>query len=339
VSNTSGLNLFDSAFASFNQTTRVVSASTTKAGAVFVAPKAGNISAVGFPCTAVAGSPALDVRLEGVTAGLPSGTLAGTNTNATYSPTLTNTFVWTTLTAALAVSAGDLFAAAIAYISGTSATVSYANGGYGAGIPSGLPYPVVQPTGTWATSGHYPMVAVKYDDGTIIRGCVPASQITNSNLQSGTNPNERATRFTAPVGSTLLGVRIMLSIGTTSAYSLNLYSGTNTSPVSGGTITVAAGRGVTSTPSMVVLHFAAPLTLTAGQQYALSVLATAAVNVSCYRFLFPSTAERNMVMGEASSDTRNGSSWIGEVTTTSEQIWPLFGSLTGGGRRSRLRAA
>lgn len=331
---TLGLTPYDFAMMGTGTSTRAVTASTTKAGTIITAPKTGNISAIGFSHTANAGSINLDVRAETVSAQVPTGTLFGTNTNVTATPTVNNSFVWYTLTAAAAVTAGNLLGLVIGYISGTSATVNWRVTGMGDAIGTVLPYPVLMAAGTWAAQVGTPCICAKYDDGSIVRGCVPMSQVTNSDITSATNPNERASVWTAPVGATLIGIRHYTVMASTStALTYNVYSGTGTTPMTGGTMTVAAGAYVAASQLGVVnQYFPAAITLTAGQQYRTSVLPTAAVAVRAYRYLFPSTAERDVVFGELSSDTRNGGAWVGEVTTTSEHIFPLFGSVTSGNR-------
>src|SRR6185436_5530922 len=118
----------------------------------------------------LSGGPALDLRIETVATLLPTGTLFGTNTNAAYSPAGTNSWVWTTLTADAAVTEGNLFAAVVGYTSGTSAGVLWRAFGMPDGINQGVPYAVLMTAGTWATQSGLPMIAVQYDDGTIVDG-------------------------------------------------------------------------------------------------------------------------------------------------------------------------
>jgi hypothetical protein len=329
---TSGLNFFDPLRLANTFGTRGVSSSTTKAGACYLVPKDGNLRFIGFDCTAVSGSPALDVRAETVSAELPSGSLWATNTNAAYSPTLTSSFVWIQLTADAVVTAGQQIAAVVGYTSGTSATIALRAIGIYDNVQTILSRPVAMSAGAWAVTQGIPGICFKYDDGTILRGGYPVSSFASSSYNSGSSPNERATRFTAPAAVTLVGARLLLQISnTTATFSVNVYSGTSTSPIAGGTVTVAAAQYVDSQIGLADVSFMPPITLTLGQQYALSVKATNGSNITSYRALFPSTAERDVCLGEATSDTRAGSSWLGETTTTSEMIIPVFGSVTAGG--------
>lgn len=331
---TLGLSQFDEHALISAVSTRVVSTVNTKAGAIYMAPKTGNISAIGFSCSALSGSPTVDVRLESVSAQMPSGTLFATNTNVAYSPVSTNTFVWSTLTAAAAVTAGDKLAAVVGYTSGTSATVVFSAT---SGPLFQLPTAVVMSAGSWAWAGPTPTICLKYDDGTIVRGGYPISQFTSSNIQSGTTPNERAGVFTAPADGTIIGLKFYANFTSSSAAATaNLYEGTGTSPMSGATQAIAAGLAQNG-QGIYYVDFPAPIVVVAGGVYRPSVKATAAVNITLYRLLFPSTAERDCVFGELRSDTRKDAAWIGETTTTSEMILPRWGSVTGGATRNKLQ--
>lgn len=326
MASTPNLLLFDAGKIVTGLSTRVISASTTKGGAVYLAPKTGNIRYIGTSYSALSGSPALDLRIETVSSLLPTGTLFATNTNAAYSPSATNTFVWTQLTADAAVTEGDLFAAVVGYTSGTSATLN-ARGSNG--IPSiNLPYPVLMAAGTWATTGEFPAVGVKYDDGTIVGGALAVSRITSSNISTGTNPNERASVFTSPFAGTISGVRFCVNVAATSEYTVNIYEGTSTTPMSGGTISVGAGEGVNATSNVATLMFSQSISVQALQAYRISIKPTAAVNVSVFRAEFASTADRDATFGALTSDTRNGGAWVGESTTTTELIFPIFDTVT-----------
>jgi uncharacterized protein YbaA (DUF1428 family) len=319
-----GLSLFDVSFIGRDAgTQQVINAAGTKAAGVYVAPKAGNIRYIGSSFTAL-----LDLRAETVSSNLPTGTLWGTNTNAAYSPVSTNTLIWTQLTADAVVSAGDNIAAVVAYTGGTSATCNVGANLFAAPL---LPFSALMSGGSWFIQSLCPMVCLKYDDGTIIRGSAPLSQLTNSNIQSGTNPNERATVFLAPFGCNLIGARFPSFVNAGGAFTVNLYTESATSPDA--TITVAANFARTGTNGVITVYFASAVALVGGTTYRLSVKATAAANVNIERFIFPSTAERDATVGEMWSDTRNGSAWIGATTTTSEIIFPLFGSLDALGDR------
>lgn len=81
------------------------------------------VSHVAFFCNAASGSPTAEIRIETVDTsnGRPSGTLWGTNTNATTSTLSATTHTGAVaLTATATIPAGSLFAVVIKYASGTS---------------------------------------------------------------------------------------------------------------------------------------------------------------------------------------------------------------------------
>lgn len=309
---------------------RVVSSASTKAGAVYFTNREITVRYVGVCCSAVSGSPALDVRVETVSGDVPSGTLWSAGTNAAYSPTLINRFIWTQLTSDAVITAGSLFALVVGYTSGTSATVRFRC--FGTGHPRGLPYPTEMSSGTWITSDGTPCICAKLSDGTILRGGALMSQFSNSVYQSGTNPNERALVFTSPLSGTLSGVRVALGMAVGAACTINVYEGSNTSPISGGTITLPADAWVgTGVSAGGPLFFDSPLSITAGTTYRVSVKSTAAANLTLSRLIFESADERNATIGEATEDTRNGGAWLGETTTVTPTISLIFDSVTAGG--------
>lgn len=322
---TPGLSPFDVLMYSGSQSTQAISASTTKVGAVLHAHKTGNIRYIRFAVTANSGSPTVDARVEQLTSGLPNGTLWGTNTNANAAIS-SNGMKRIQLAADAAVTAGQDFAAVVGYVSGTSATI-----GWGITTPYRIlkPYPTLMTAGSWsAQTLLWPCVTAEYDDGDVCRDTAPVNSITTSNLQSGTNPNERASVFVAPFTGTIYGVRFPTNLASTASYTASLYSGTSTTALA----TADSSTNFSSTSvGFASIRFASPVDVTAGTTYRLGIKATAAANVTVYRMLFESTTERDLVFGPIWSDTRNGSSWIGEVTTTSEMIFPMFNSVTLGG--------
>lgn len=312
--------------------TQALSSAAHKVAGIYVAPKTGNIRYIGCNCTAVSGSPALDLRIETLTSGLPSGTLFGTNTNASYSPTVTSSLVWTQLTADAAVTAGNTFAAVVAYTSGTSATVAIRmQNGWGQNQPC-----CAVTTGSWARQNDPPIVSVKYDDGQIISGATPVNSVDFATLTSSSTPNERATVFTAPVDCNCIGAIWMGTYNPGANYTANLYTGTSTTADHSQAVTsLDIGTGVSQDNEV---YFSSAIALSAGQTYRISVKATTANSVFPWRATFASTNERNYTYGEITSDTRKDSSWIGESTTTVEMIAPLLDDFaSGGGRRNRGR--
>lgn len=321
--------LFNSYVLASGTATRTISSSTTKAGAMFRAQKTGNIRYIGTTFTALTASPALDLRIESASSNVPSGTLFGTNTNAALSPAATNTFAWTQLTADAAVTAGDIFGVVIGYVSGTSATCPSR---LALNVQSGLfPIPVDMSAGTWAANGEMPTICAKYDDGTIIFGCAPIAQSTSTNIRSDITASERASVFVAPVSCDLAGAIFPSNVAAAGSFSVNIYEDTSTTPMTNGTVTVSASALSPTVSGIVRLPFEPVVPLVAGTTYRLSVKALTTATTNVQRLLFLSTTERDFLLGPMWSDTRHGGSWLGEVTTTSELVYPLVSSVAAGG--------
>jgi hypothetical protein len=309
--------------------TQAISSSNTKVAGVFIAPKTGNIRYIGICCSAVSGSPAVDLRAETInaTSGLPTGTLWGTNTNVNYSPVSTGAFVWTQMTADAAVTAGQLIAAVVAYVSGTSATVNFR---FGLGINTG-PYSCQATAGTYSFQNQPPCVCFKYDDGTIIEGGGCPNSTSQAIFNSGSNPNEHATVFTPAIACVCNGVAWYSGgMDASAGATVSIYSGTNTTPMTNGSITFS-GNTAMNNVGIIRANFPASISLIANQTYRVAVKATSASpNITVGQMTFASNAERNATVGSGmTSDTRNGSSWIGESTLTTKFIVPLIDSLSG----------
>lgn len=200
-------------------TTNLLDAAGEYGAFVFSAPKTGNISAIGYLPGIATGSPAVDIRVETLGAdGLPSGSLWAANTNAAHSPT-TTTWEWVNLTAAAAVTKGQLVVIKIAYSSGTSIAVRRWSS-----VPTrtGFPYGVVN-TGTPGKTGMY-LYAVKYDDTTYpYIGSFPLSSLTITDaLSDATTPDEIGNVFTVPFACKVCGISLRVNPG--GPYALKLYN-------------------------------------------------------------------------------------------------------------------
>jgi len=103
-----------------------LTASGHKIGVVFHAPKTGTIDRVCFRTGTITGTSSVDVRIETVTAGKPSGTLLGAGSNVSSGTLSSNTNYEVTLTTPIAVTIGDTIALAYAWSAGS---VTIVNGG------------------------------------------------------------------------------------------------------------------------------------------------------------------------------------------------------------------
>lgn len=174
--------------------TQILNTTGHKVAAVYHAKKSGNIRTIRGLCTAAVvtgGNPTFDVRVETVNTadGNPSGTLFGTNTNATL--TVSASGAWeVTLTADAAVSEGDSFAVVVNCTSG-SATSSATFTVQGTTITAAFPYSLTN-TGSWSKQASPPCgQAPFYDDGEMVAGAtVFSSSTTTESWGSSSTPDE-----------------------------------------------------------------------------------------------------------------------------------------------------
>jgi TM2 domain-containing membrane protein YozV len=238
----------------------------------------------------------IDVRIETVTNGRPSGTLFGTNTNINVVVADVDDNAWktATLTAGASLSRGDEFAIVITVASGTP-NMNFA------GFPSetfssasnqtpvtNAHYPLMMQdtgAGTWAfistgfawicqfsTAGVIPMTNMTPVDG--------AGTITAFN--SGSSPDEYALQFVAPVDMRIAGIRAALfNVAAGADFTFSLWDSGTTDA---GALAQQSQDGdfatTTSRDGFVDLLFDTPVEIAAGTTYRLGVRADTANNLS-----------------------------------------------------------
>lgn len=147
-----------------------------KAGAVFHAPKSGDIAAIGFRVNAVTAWDDLKAGIETVNSatGYPTGTAKGGCVPGTTADSDANEWKWVTLDTAATVSMGDLISAVIefdSYVDG-NLTISSVVSGLIAGTGQYFPYGAAYVGGAWAkTSRPVPNIGIKYSGEDAI--CIP----------------------------------------------------------------------------------------------------------------------------------------------------------------------
>ena len=149
-------------------TTGVISSAALVAsgriGFNFQAPKTGTIDRVLWQSGTAVGSPTVDVRLETVGTGSPSGTLFGADTNIVTGTVASNTAYESTLTAGASVTQGDFLSLVWAYDSGTSIQIALASS---SASSMQLNLPQISTAGTYSIiAGRLPYAAIRYSDGT-----------------------------------------------------------------------------------------------------------------------------------------------------------------------------
>jgi len=307
-----------------------LSASGHKVGALFIAPKTGTISQIGFSQVRVGTSPTFEARLETVSSNLPSGTLFGTDTKTATFSDATGAGAWykKSLTANASVTKGDLLAVVIAYVSGTidgsNNLVVGRSVTNAAGFPTFLAPVGVSHNGTsWSTAQVPPTMALYYDDGTIVSG-YPTYDIASFNFNSGSAADEFANKFTAPFAGTMSGVIVSLSFAASSSATVTLYD-SNSSVVYEQTVTPSM---VTSgSNGMVYIPFAANTEIDHGAVYRVAVKANNANNLTMHTIKWNSTVERNYGCGIMQGSSRADAGAWTDTALTTYHIYPVMSQI------------
>jgi hypothetical protein len=278
----------------------------------------------------------VDVRVETVdnTTGNPTGTLVGTNTNA--SQVVANgdddTMFTTTLTADADVSALDYFAVVIA------------NGGGGGNMAiavygddtNTLPYSD-HFTASWAKNSLAPIVGFELVDGSYVYvpGCWPIQTITTDTFNNGSTPDVYANRITITTPCKVSGFWTWFNNASVSDCAVKLY---DTDGVTVLASTTLDATNTISTSLISVRRFNSEVTLAAGD-YWLGLEPTSTNNISAYDFTVPSAAAMNSFQGGTAIQlsTAKNPSGTGSWTTTSTRrlfiglLFSAFDDGAGGG--------
>lgn len=257
---------------SISGSSSLIDAADEKFAMVCRVPKTGTISAVSFLTGTVTTGATVDVRLETVdaTTGHPTGTLVGTNTNASLTIVDTDDNKWfeVNLTAGASVTEGDVVAVVIA-----NPSSSYGNMNFKYTYAPGYnPYPnyliyMDLYTGSWAKNGSYdPILSLKYSDGSypILPGSVPISGVgtdTSAGYSSGS-------AFTIPFDCKICGFWGYITAASTYDATIKLVGSDYKKSDSTGLIkTVTIDKDIISSSNLSFSQFFSEISLTAGTKY------------------------------------------------------------------------
>jgi hypothetical protein len=310
-------------YAVFAQTyqSMLIDAATEKTAFLFYAPKTGSIDRLCFMTQTVTLGTTVDVRLETVdtATGNPSGTLVGTNTNASQVIADANDSTWfeVTLTAAASVTAGQFLALVVANSGSGNLNIGATNAGTGMSSP--IPGYTSLYTGTWTlNAGRMGIGAVRYDDGSYphVSGLFPITSLaTATDLHTGTTPDEVGNIFVAPISCTVAGLyALIINWAPADTFELVLYE------VSGGTVLAAAtGGGQSATTPNKWWQFATPQDITAGDTYRVVVKPTAATALRILDITVNTAAKDSMAgigtWGMTRCSRTNAGAWDDTATT------------------------
>lgn len=302
-----------------------------------MAHKTGTITKLGAGIAAVNGTPpTYEIRAEtDGGSGTPSGTLAGTDTNATFTPSAAG-WTWHTLTGSLSVTAGDHFHIRVQHNTGTidasnRATFQY----YMNQTTNQFPFALSSTnSGTsWTRLPNVPILSAQYSDDEVLWGTMPMEDgIENTLYDNADTPDERGIKWTQPFTGNCCGAMIWL-FGISSASStwdVVLYdSGDNVvasaSQTGAQAVTTLADRGLYA--------FWGDVELTSGETYRLVLKPTHASNtVQAYGYTCP---DANSLLaagfpGVSQTTRTDGGSWT-DTANALYAMTPLFSSVDAGG--------
>ena len=275
--------------------TNIIDAVGEKSGHIFQAPKTGTIDRVCFRTSTVTTGDTVDVRLETVGSdGMPSGTLVGTNTNASKAILTTDDNVWfeVTLTAGASVTKGQHIAIVVVMGAG-GGNVQISRVVPTLGSNGGRAYTALYTGASWAIQqSSAPIGAVRYSDGTYpyTPNLYPHSAQTSASYNNGVSGDEHYNRIVLPFTCKIGGIWHHSSSANPGDYTMSLYT------VSGTTGTLleaksidgdAIGSGSTANVEDI---FTTEYTIPAGTHIAVGKRATTATNVNLAMYTMPSAA-------------------------------------------------
>ena len=292
-----------------------------KIGFVFQATKTGTIDRVLWRSGTAVGSPTVDVRLETVGTGSPSGTLFGTNTNVVTGTVASNTDYESTLTAGASVSQGDYLSLVWAHNSGTSIQIALAT----LVTSMQLNLPQISTAGLYSLiAGRLPYAALRYSDGSyvpIAAGGV-AYGIGSTIAQYSTGEKGLRVRFPTPLS--ICGV--WATFDPDVDFTIKLYADA-TAP--GGTAirssSVVTNRFIQKNAVVSQYLFSSSVTLAANTWYRFVGVPSGSPGIRYNVNTIPSAAYATAVTTDHHETASSGLSWIDTDT-----VLPLIGVIVDG---------
>jgi hypothetical protein len=274
-----GLTTYPTDFAigdGFSLLDQILDETTTKHAFILQAPKTGNIRKVGFTTGSVTTGVSLGVRIETVnSSGNPSGTLWGTNTNAsqTINDTDDNTWFLTQLTADAAVNKGDTFAVVFDNPSGAGELTLW----WWIRLYGGLHVPAGKffQSSVWGSEFEVqPAIMLEYSDSSrpIVQGTAPVADLTFYGFDSGTTPDERGIIFTMPFRCRARGAWMVGLPNAGGTYRLRLYDTDGSATLAQTASLDGDVKTHASNFRSAYVEFASSVELQAGSTYRLTLL-------------------------------------------------------------------
>lgn len=249
-----------------------IDGTNTSAAAVIDPPKTGNIRKVTlrFAVVSVAGN--VDVRVETLSSGDPSGTLIATNTNAVVAAAA-NSWVTATLTADAPVVAGTPIAIVFTRSTGTYNIIGVS----GNQMASQFPYGDRFASAVWTRNLVVPAIVLEYDDGSIydINGVWAVLDNGLFTYGSGSTPDEHGILYNnLPIGLQAVGFWWIGNL--TADADMVLYDSGGTAQR---TASIASSMRLSNAVGIQRRVWSSPYLMIAGQSYRLVLKPTSASTV------------------------------------------------------------
>lgn len=298
-----------------NLTNQALSATTTKVGARWRAPKSGNIDRISFWVAALSGTPTLRVGIQETVDGLPNGTFIQ---SATTTPSLNQNRV---TIPSCAVTVDNQYATVVEWDSGaTSATVRQRNtGSFLASVLSVAD--LGMSAGTWLAGSGMPMVIAQYTDNDIAYPSALNVE-TAVNITDSSNPDEYGNKFVPDHSFWCCGAYFALrDTGNANANAKIALFDSSGTELASCTHTEATDSLVT-TPQDFYRYWN-PVRLIKGQTYYLSIKATGTGQIAIYSISQAYNDLNAAITGGMIRVTRNNLGAWTEDDTQSILLHPL----------------
>ncbi len=262
---------YDSAF------NMVIDAAGEKAATIFMVPKSGTITAIGFMTGAVTTAQTLQAGLYTLDASdNPSATAYGGMVVGTQAAPAANTWYEVALGTGATATAGDAIAAVIDWnATAGNLEIRQISGNAGGVAQCALPFNTHYTTAWAKQSTAIPCIAIKYSDGTYaeIPMTLPVTAITQRYFNSGSTPDERGMKFTLPAPMRLSKIWLYQRISDVQDWNFVLYDSAGTA-----VLTQTINHSIGATGRMKVFDLATKQSLFANSVYRAVVKPTTTTN-------------------------------------------------------------
>lgn len=259
----------DAAFSTF-----VLNETTDYYAVPFFAPSADTITQLGVNVSAISGSPNLEISLQGVSNGVPDGTIkASGNAKATWAAA--TGWTWQTLTSSYTPTAGENLAYVVKLTSGTSATINVRISGT-PGHPCGVTF-----DNATATTTRLASIAVWGAKGSGTTWCW-GHPVSTGNTTGITNAStiESGMEFTVPSWCSTMaigGARVLARLtSTATSVEVGIYAGGNAGDTTRAASVTVTGNDVQQVSALVpIVVWWSPQTFNAGDKFRIATRVTA----------------------------------------------------------------